>query len=102
MYIGSALLTGDSLSAAAMMPLVEKHSGYKITDIEITLEAAVASERQAELLAIPVASPVHRYEKRVMGGKNQVLLYMRAVFPAGSFRFTYHHHAEPELALKKN
>ncbi len=99
MDIGSALLASDELSAAAVMPLVEKHSGYSITDIEITLEAAVATERQAGLLGIPLASPIHRYEKRVIGSKSKVLLYMRAAFPAGYFRFTYSHHAQPGLAL---
>jgi GntR family transcriptional regulator len=100
MDIGGALLASGELSAAAVMPLVEKYSGYSITDIEITLEAAVATERQSVLLCIPVASAVHRYEKRVMGSKEKVLLCMRAVFPAGSFRFTYRHHAESGLALK--
>lgn len=98
--IGNVLLASEELSAAAVMPLVEKHSGYRITDIEIALDAAVATERQAHLLNIPLASPVHRYEKRVMGDGSRVLLYMRAVFPAGYFRFIYRHHAGPELALQ--
>jgi GntR family transcriptional regulator len=93
--IGKALLASGELASAAMMPLIERHSGYSITDIEIALEAAVANERQARLLEIGLGSPIHHYEKRVFGNGGRVLLFMRAVFPAGAFRFTYRYHAPP-------
>lgn len=98
--IGEALVESNELSAAAMMPVVERSSGHKITDIEVSIEAATAAESQAKLLSIPKDSPMHRYEKRVLGGGSRVLLYMRAAFPARYFKFTFKYRSNPTIALE--
>jgi GntR family transcriptional regulator len=82
----------DDLGAAISRDDVERTTFYELLDVPLggavqTIGAAVASPDDAELLAVPVGSPVLRCERVTSTPEGRAVLLSEHVFPAHRTEF---------------
>jgi len=87
--VGKDLIASGGLTSPAIIRLLEEQLAEHIGIVRIELEAALATEPQAELLQILPGTAIQVYEAAAETNSGRVVQFVRVIFPSGHFRLTF-------------
>ena len=88
------------LSVESLLDAVQKMTGVRVAYSNETVEADLATNEEAQLLAIPANSPVLRVEGLAYSENGQPARFIRAVYRGDMFRLMVKNTAQMSLSLQ--